>query len=463
MRLTILLIKGCKEGEVPEKVSRQELLTYFQGNFLTLVHQMKDKILQLVHLMTEDTIPEKPSIENDVSVSDLLKKKQKPLQAIGIEEEIKQWGQEHPTSNIAVVLRKRTQHHHRVSGLGYDKDFLNLGFVDIATHPSFQENLSEYGKKHIEKMRTESTERLFLGALSKAEDTLKAIEENVETISNALVNYFKLPVSEEEIKKIMNEQVAVQNSLNVVNRTSIDKIPVFHKKMLDVFIAGVKEKYKDLVLAIYLIGSLGRGEYEEGYSDINMYVVVNENKELEEILRENSWFSLRVFTKAQFLSEQSKKYRIITKADGILLYGTDLAKEEKLPKAGLLLALTLNDDILEILNKAEKWMKDNPKATPLEISKKSRRLAKRILDFAYGVVMSNKPYYTASRKERIEKILEMYPNDHVIEILVNVSRYGVGTFDSFQVAIEGFRPNAEMNLKKMQDVKDHLENEQKDD
>src|SRR3989338_10556368 len=39
LRLTVFLIKGCKTGEVPEGVVRQELLAYYQGNFLNLVHQ----------------------------------------------------------------------------------------------------------------------------------------------------------------------------------------------------------------------------------------------------------------------------------------------------------------------------------------------------------------------------------------------------------------------------------------
>jgi len=168
--------------------------------------------------------------------------------------------------------------------------------------------------------------------------------------------------------------------------------------------------------------------------------------------------SLRVFSKKEFFSEKSKKFRVIAKADGILLYGTDLLKDEKLPKAGLLLALILSDNILEILDTAKKWIEENMLASPIEISKKSKRLVKRLIDFIYGVVMANKPQYTASRKERVEKILEMYPeNKHMIETLLNVSRYGVGESESFKNIVEGFRSKAEVNLKKMQNVKNHIE------
>ena len=85
LKLTVSLIRNSKGGEVPEEVSRQELLAYHQGNFLTLVHQMKDKIIQLVHLMTETTIPDKPSIEYDMPLADLLRRKRQLLQEIGEE------------------------------------------------------------------------------------------------------------------------------------------------------------------------------------------------------------------------------------------------------------------------------------------------------------------------------------------------------------------------------------------
>jgi len=461
LRLTTALIKECKTMTVPAGVSRQELLAYYQGNFLTLVHQMKDKVLQLVYLMTEGIVPEKPSIENDVSVSDLLHKKNKDLVAIGIENEIKEWEQDSPTGGIAVALRKRTHHHHRVSGLKYDQDFLNLGFTDIATDPNFQQGLTDYGKEQIEKMRLESTERLFSGALSKAQSTLISIEENIEKISNALVSHFKLPISQEEASEIITKQSEMLGSFDVVNRCSLDKVPQPHRSMLNDLLVNIQTKHKEEVVSVYLVGSLGRGEYEEGYSDINVYIILNADDEEGQALREDFMFSLRVFSEKEFLSERSRKFRVIAKADGILLYGKDLLKDEKLPKAGLFLALILNDDILETLDKAKKWADENPSAPQRDIAKKSRRLAKRLLDFIYGVAMSNKPQYTASRKERVEKILEEFPDKKVIDTLMGMTRYGVGEMESFYNTVEGFREKAEMNLKKMQDVKTALEENKK--
>lgn len=456
LRLTVFLIKECQNRDPVTDMSRQELLAYYQGVFFTLVHQIKDKMVQLVHLITEEDVPKKPAIEKDVSVSDLLRKKAGQLQDIGIEDEIRQWEQDDKTSKIAVVLRKRRHHHHLISRLRYDQDYLNLGLTDIAAQPSFRDQLTDYGKEQMDKMKMESTERLFSSATSKAEDTLKEIEGNIERVSATLVTHFKLPISQEEMSAIVSEHSKMLSSFDVKNRCSADKISEPYKSMLDDLVARAQTQYKEIV-AIYLVGSLGRGEYEEGYSDVNVYIILDVNDEQGRAVREDFMFSLGVFSRAEFLAESSKKYRIIAKADGILLFGEDLVKDEK-PKAGLLLALTLNEDILETMDEAIQWMNENPRATPLAISKKSRRLAKCFIDFIYGVVMANKPQYTSSRTERVERINEMYPeNKTMLETLMGVSRHGVGEFESFKNMIEGFRQKAEMNLEKMQNVREHLD------
>lgn len=470
LRLTTQLIAETKVSKLSEIIgtSKQELLAYYQGIFLTLVHQMKDKVMQLINLMTEETIPEKPAMEKEIKVVNLLRKKQDILKKIGIEDEIKQWDQENPSSKIAIVLMKRTHHHHRVSRLRYDNDFLRLGFTDIATQPPFQEMHTDYDMQQIEKMRTESTERLFSNAETKAKDTLTAIEVNIEKISLALVNYFKLPTSVEEIARIFNEYGKILGSLNISNSSSFEKVPKFHKELLKGFIGKVNEKYKDAIEAIYLVGSLGRGEYEEGYSDVNIYIIFSEDKPLKNTMEEivnlipyGEELSVKVFSRPNFFSEKCKNNRVIVKADGTLIYGKDLIKAEEMPKAGLFTALILNDDILYELDEAKKWMGENPAATALEISKKSKKLAKRFIDFIYGVVMSNKPQYTSSRAERVVKINEMWPeNKNMLETLLGVSKYGVGKLESFNNLIEGFRPEAERNLNKMRDIKRQIEKQQ---
>lgn len=76
--------------------------------------------------------------------------------------------------------------------------------------------------------------------------------------------------------------------------------------------------------------------------------------------------------------------------------------------------------------------------------------------------MSNKPQYTNSRAERIVEINEMWPeNKNMLETLLSVSKYGVGTLESFNNLIKGFRPKAEKYLNKMRDTKRQIEKQQK--
>ncbi len=215
----------------------------------------------------------------------------------------------------------------------------------------------------------------------------------------------------------------------------------------------VKQQYSEAVLAIYLVGSLPRGEFEEGYSDINLYIILNDETGVRpEAVRESSMVSIRVFSKEHFFSETSTRFRIIAKADGVLLDGADLLKDEKLPKAGLFLAVTLYGDILEIIDGVKQWMDENPTASSSEISRRSRRLAKRFIDFLYSVAISNKPSFTASRMERMEIINQEFPNEGVLDLLMEVSKYGVGGMENLTNMLNGFRSKAEINLKKMKEV-----------
>lgn len=467
LRLTLTLIRTVAKNSLHEEigVTRHDMVIYFQGVFLNLVHQTKDRIVQLVHLITENEIPMKPTKEKDISVSQLLKNKKETLEKIGIYSEIADWDQDNSVGAIPVALRKRTDYHHRISSLRYNSDYLNLGFTEIASTPQFQESLSDYGKKRVEKMKQDSTKNLLSDAENKAEHTLKTIENNIETISGKLIKYFDIPVDQQEVANIVNENSQMDDSFKVKNFSSFHKIPEYHKKKLEQFISEVKNKFAEIIKTIYLVGSLGRDDYEETFSDINIYVVFEDAKysrdNMELVLNAIPYgqeLDLRMFNTTHFLAPTAKKYRFIVKADGLLLLGEDLLAQERLPNAGLLTSFILNEDIIDDLNRALKWIENNPEATPMAISKKSRKTAKRIIDFLYGIVMSNKPQYTSSRNERVAKMKEAHPeNEETIDTIVGVSKYGVGEVESYKNLIEGFRHIAEKNIDKMSKVKKALE------
>lgn len=198
LNLTVSLIveiKNKTDKELPASTNHQKLLLYYQGSFFNLVHQMKDKILQLVNLMTEETVPEKPDRESDVSLRDLFHKKGERLSDLGIRCPLELWNQEDPDSPIAVVLRRRTTHHHKISRLGYNEDVQKLQLVETMETPQLRSLLTQYGMDWIARTKTESAKKLFCNVHSKTKKTLEIIQNNLNEIAEPLITHFKLPVS----------------------------------------------------------------------------------------------------------------------------------------------------------------------------------------------------------------------------------------------------------------------------
>jgi hypothetical protein len=81
------------------------------------------------------------------------------------------------------------------------------------------------------------------------------------------------------------------------------------------------------------------------------------------------------------------------------------------------------------------------------------------MDFAFGVAMANKPYYTASRKEKIEYIKVSFPNNYRTLIIEQIYNGAIVKQDDFPVAIDTFIENMEKNFNKMlaieKEVKDN--------
>lgn len=461
----IVEVKDKTDKELPASTNRQKLLLYYQGSFFNLVHQMKDKILQLVNLMTEETVPQKPDRESDVSLRDLLDKKGGRLSDLGIRRPLELWNQEDPNSPIAVVLRRRTTHHHKISRLRYNEDVQKVQLVETMENPQLRSLLTQYGIDQFAKMKAESVERLFSNVHSKTKKTLEVIQNNLDEIAELLIAHFKLPVSDTEIGEIYQVYGKTLNSFEIRNKASFEKIPKMHQEKIKTMIRGFGDLLENRIEAVYLAGSLGRGEYEEGYSDVNIYIVTaSEPRGLQESIREiipyDQELSLLIFRKKEFLSEKCRKYRFIAHSDGILLYGNDLLQGEKFPKPGLYLALLLNEDFVEKLEAIEEWIRNNPEAPPTEISKKSKAFAKDTVSFVYGVTISNKPQYTSSRRERVLRINEMYPRNRerdTLDTLLRVMKYGVGTLESLRNLVSGFRPQALRNLEKMKKTRSKLD------
>ncbi len=451
LRLTMSLMERLPGTlQLSEFQTREEdVLVYFQGIFFDLTHQLKDKLLQLVNLLTEDRIPDRPNNENDIRLSHLLGRKNEKLTAFGIKQLLQVWNQD-SSSGIGVVLRKRVPYHHRVSSLRLKESFQRVKFAGLIQQSPFESFLSDEGKEELERLEKDSRERLKHDVLEKAKKTVQEIESNLDSISKALLTHMCLGVTEEKIKETLEAFTLMLKSLGIKNLASLGKVSRMLRVELDQATNRIETLFKDNLDALYLVGSLGRNEYVEGVSDINLYVVTVDANGSQHVNLDDK-FNLLQFSKESFSSEEARKYRFICWADGVLIAGRDLVGAEQFPKPGLDLALLLNGDFTDEVNEWEKWIRDNRDATATQICKKSRVVAKRMIDFMYGVVMANKPNFTSSRNERIERINEMFPgrNTRVVGLLSRIVQHGVGTLDDLRNMIEGFRQKASENLEKM--------------
>ena len=449
LQLTILLLKKLppnNEGLQEIRKNQEDLILFYQGAFFNLIHQLKDKVLNLVHLLTEKNVSDKPE---EIKLQKLLKTKGEEINKIGIREILNIWDQE-STSSIGVVLRKRRDYHHRVSTLHHNQDFQRIKFVESLKNPNLKKYISSSGEAYLENIRDQSFENLHKNTLQKMEQTLRDIEDNLEQLSEALIRYYKLDVSLERIKEVGEAYNKMIESFEIINSTSVDKIPEFLKEKIESVIEKIKTSLEKKIVSIYLVGSVGRGEYIENQSDINLYIITEEeiNKGTSPVFPAlGKEYNLLITDRDSFLSEQYKKYRFICRADGILLYGSNLIDKETFPTPGLNLAYLLNNDIVDTIEEIEKWIKDNPQASPREIGRISKLITERLIDFFYGVAMTNKPQYISSRIERIKRINKVFPqNIRTTVTLSKIALYGVGTLKDLKMLIETLKPQILDNL-----------------
>ena len=269
--------------------------------------------------------------------------------------------------------------------------------------------------------------------------------------------FVRLDVRKNEFfRNLLSAFVQMLTSLHIKNVSSLEKIPPDIQSKFNNGVDQIKAAFSDHIVSMYLVGSLGRGEYINGISDINIYVIASDDCTPNLSLDEQ--FTVLKFSPEGFASEAGKKYRFICWADGILIAGEDLLGTEEFPKPGLDLALLLNDDFVEDVQAWNQWIRDNPQASSSKICQQSKIMAKRMLDFVYGVAIANKPTFTSSRKERVEGINEMFPgdNERVIRTLSRIIQYGARSLEDLKNMVAGFNPKAFENLKKMKSAQRQL-------
>lgn len=377
----------------------EEIIEYYNGIFLGLVHQAKDKLLRFLDYMAADENV-KTAYKEAKKVS--LDKHKEILEQIGILDLVNEWKQ--GSGPLGVILKKRTQHHHFISTTRLNDDLQKLKMTRTALAPHVATTLNKAGREYMEKLGRGSFDKYRNDIVRKQKHALGLIRNNLNGISGKIITHYDIPSDVAEQARFANEYLDYLSSLEIKNETAIEKMPFDGILTLDDIIT-LPNDLKGEVISIYGVGSYFRGEFIQGSSDVNIYIIT---KKISTIHESEAPVTLHVISEEEFLSDDFKKEQFICWSDGVLLQGKQHKWSERdFPKPGTILSLLLNRGVIETLEsiKEEIELLQNPTSSQLRLLQ--LRATKKMLDYLFGIAMSNKPLYTASRKGKIQHMKEV--------------------------------------------------------
>ncbi len=459
-RLTnALLSEVSKSTTSPEGYYPEDLIQYYNGVFLNQVHQLKDKLLRLIDRLlivpedVEDSLKKDPK---EVKYLKFISKYEQKLKEIGISELVKVWGK----GSINVVLQRRTQHHHFVSRLPLNDSFQKIQMSRMMLSSTASHVLSDYGVTRMQELGEESFETFNKETIRKHEETFKLIEENIDSIAEKLIFHFKIPTNPEDVASIVNAYTTFLSSEEIKNEATKRKIDKDIQEILDTFIRFNSEFLGEKLVSTYLVGSCGRGEYIPGSSDINVIVVTND-KRLNKIVRDvTPPMDITFVDEESLVTDEFKKERFIIWSDGILLQGKNIKiNEDDFPKPGTLLALLLNRNFVDKIKELKLKIESLNNPTNSLLRAYTLKVVKLIMNFDFGVAMSNQPFYSSSRSKRIAHTKAVFPTEKRIDTLEEIYQSGAVDKDDLIMVIETIIENAEKNYKKMEAVEAEVIND----
>lgn len=466
-KLTSKLLSIVETGvSIDEKpFEAEDLIIYYEGIFLDCIHQIKDKVLRLVWWMLQEESTQKKQRLEEVEKIKLSSFSQYKalLEKAEIYKLLEEWNQD-SSSGISVVLRKRTQHHHFTSNLQLDSDFQNIKMSKIMLSPVSITQLSEYGKTRMKEIGEEAYTKWRGDVIKKQTETLGKIEENINSIAEQLINFYKIPTDPKAHAEIINKFTEIQKKFDIVNKTSVEKISPDLSELIKLFVSHIKQYFKDHLVSVYLVGSVPRGEYIPGSSDINFIVITDIDMKNPAPTRAEPVLSVSFFSEKEFLSTEAKKYRFICYSDGVLITGKKMIFDRnEFPKPGAFLALLLNEGFIDELEQINNEVKELKKPAAKTLRTYSLKAVKIMLDFQFGVAMTNKPFYTASRQEKVQYLKEMFPTvQRQTLTFENIYLRGIIKQEDFPMVIDTFLGNAKKNYEKLKQIeKDISEEEEK--
>jgi predicted nucleotidyltransferase len=206
--------------------------------------------------------------------------------------------------------------------------------------------------------------------------------------------------------------------LEINNDTSKENVPVELLILVDEVKAVYKQISGDKLVAIYLAGSIPRGQFRSGKSDADFYAIVNipKNSDSVKAIKEKllklgkKWIQrgvTNVDSKILYLEEinhtKNRRTAFIIQTDAICIYGQPVDLSFSIPENVIDLATLMNKLAKIRLRKIE-----NRLSSGLSQEKDIRRITKLTIRCAYGLaLLAGAPYapdYTIYQRE-IEKFV----------------------------------------------------------
>jgi len=457
-RLTIKLIEQVEESQqLPDAFTPEEVINYYSGIFLGQIHQLKDKVVRLVDRMIiipEEVQDNKKVDPKKAKISKLLDNNGKLLKDIGIYDLLNEW----ENGGVKVSLSKRTQYHHYVSTLPLDADFQKVRMTRTFLSPISIGMVSEYGKKRLKEIAEESFANLKKNILEKQKSTLGTVERNIDGIAKKLITYYSVPTDDKEVAEIVNAYTKFLSYEDIDNEASTKKIDPSIKEVLDEFIKFNKELFGANLVSIYLVGSVGRGEFIKGSSDINIVHVLKDipTNGSEEYKNFTAPFDFTFIDEEQLFEENHKKDRFIIWSDGVLLYGKELKINDKdFPKPGTLLTYLLNKDHIEKMQSLREEIESLENTISSTLRMYTLKLIKLVTNFDFGIAMANRPYYSSSREKRIAHINSVFPGEKRHKVFQELYESGYVSKENLLMVIDTVLPNEKVNIAKITNVVEH--------
>ena len=436
-------------------INSEDYIMYHHGYFLDLVHQLKDKMCQLLSAITNPDKKYSSKDEKAVKLSKLLNN-DRIKRIPGLVKVLSEWDDSAHKGPISIALKKRTNYHHFKNPLTGTESYFQAKAQRNLLRPEMQVHLSEYGKQMVDERRKKNLDAWQAEAKEKMQKTSEAITSNLEAISKSVTEYYKFPKSDDLAgKRVFMRYMPMLESVKTVPSTrTITDIDSISATMLKGLAELLQEALKDDFVALYTNGSMARGEFNMGLSDVNIVVVLKDTTPIpKDVLRNiieapaKEWgipTDVQILSQSEFMAKGNEKMRFICKTDGVRIFGPDLLQYDPLPNKSYKLVWLLNSDFKNKLAAYRAWIEAQPS---IPIGRRSamiaRDLAKRAYRMAFGQVIGNNTVYTASFKE-MRRLFQFYTpeNKKFLDMTYQLTqRYPGADKEGLLVMVESYQRN----------------------